>query len=336
LILLRIDDLKIDYATQKGLIHAVDGVTLDLREGESLGLVGESGCGKTTIAKSILRILPGNARIAGGHVYLRDSDILSMDRRQLQEMRWKKISMISQSAMNALNPVYTLAAQMTEILEKRGALQKDQALQKATALFELVGLDPARLRDYQHQFSGGMKQRAVIAMALTLNPDLIIADEPTTALDVMTQDQVLQNIYELRLELNKSMILITHDISIVAERCDKIAVMYAGKLMEYGDIKAVFRSPSNPYTIGLHNAFPGVKGPRKDLISIPGYPPNLMGSLTGCRFHSRCPFSVPRCAEEEPVMVQIDDAHVAACHRLDRAEEFRRQGVRKETWEQKR
>lgn len=334
--LLRIDGLKIHYRTRQGVVQAVDGVTFDLKEGEKLGLVGESGCGKSTIAKAILRILPENARIAAGHIYLKDADILPMGIDALQGIRWKKISMISQSAMNALNPVYRIEKQIVEILEKRGGLPKREALSKAAALFELVGLDPHRLRDFPHQFSGGMRQRAVIAMALALNPDLIIADEPTTALDVITQDQVLQNIYELQAELNKSMILITHDISIVAEGCNKIAVMYAGKLMEFGDIKAVFHSPCNPYTIGLQNAFPSLQGPKKDLISIPGYPPSLMGLIKGCRFYRRCPFHIPRCGEEEPAMVRISESHFAACHRVGKAEEFRRQGVRKETWEQKR
>ena len=334
--LLRIEGLKINYVTRKGLTQAVDGVTFQVGEGENLGLVGESGCGKSTIAKAILRILPENSRIPGGHIYLRDRDILNLNVEELQEVRWKQISMISQSAMNALNPVYRLEKQMVEILEKREGVGKEEALHKAVELFELVGLDPQRLNDFPHQLSGGMKQRAVIAMALALNPDLIIADEPTTALDVITQDQVLQNIYNLQAKLNKSMILITHDISIVAEGCHKIAVMYAGKLMELGPIRAVFQSPCNPYTMGLHNAFPSVKGEKKDLISIPGYPPSLIGLIRGCRFYSRCPFSLPRCAEEEPPMMAIEDSHFAACHRVDRAAEFRVLARRKETWDKMR
>jgi len=334
--LLRIEGLKINYVTRKGLTQAVDGVTFQVGEGENLGLVGESGCGKSTIAKAILRILPENSRIPGGHIYLRDRDILSLNPGQLQDVRWKQISMISQSAMNALNPVYRLEKQMVEILEKREGLGREEALHKAVELFELVGLDPQRLNDFPHQLSGGMKQRAVIAMALALNPDLIIADEPTTALDVITQDQVLQNIYNLQAKLNKGMILITHDISIVAEGCHKIAVMYAGKLMEVGPIKAVFQSPCNPYTMGLHNAFPSVKGEKKDLISIPGYPPSLIGLLQGCRFYSRCPFSLPRCAAEEPPLIAVGDSHSAACHRVDRADEFRVLARRKETWDKMR
>jgi peptide/nickel transport system ATP-binding protein len=300
--LLRIEKLKINYLTRKGLTEAVDGVSFQVDEGENLGLVGESGCGKSTIAKAILRILPENSRIAGGHIYLRDRDILGLDSGQLQEVRWKQISMISQSAMNALNPVYRLEKQMVEILAKRAGLGKEEALSQAVGLFERVGLDPHRLAD----------------------------------LDVITQDQVLQNIYSLQAKLKKSMILITHDISIVAEGCHKIAVMYAGKLMEVGDIKAVFQSPCNPYTMGLHNAFPSVKGEKKDLISIPGYPPSLIGLLQGCRFYSRCPFSLPRCAAEEPPMVAITGSHFAACHRVDRAEEFRVLARRKETWERMR
>ena len=334
--LLGIEGLKIHYQTRQGLVRAVDGVTFQLNEGEKLGLVGESCCGKSTIAKAILRILPENARIAGGQIYLKGADMIPMGMEQLQEIRWKKISMISQSAMNALNPVYRIEKQIVEILEKRGGLRRKEALPKAAALFELVGLNPRRLREFPHQFSGGMRQRAVIAMALALNPDLIIADEPTTALDVITQDQVLENIYQLQAELKKSMILITHDISVVAEGCNRIAVMYAGKLMEVGDIQEVFHGPFHPYTMGLQNAFPSLRGPKKDLISIPGYPPHLIGFFSGCRFYRRCPFGIPRCAEEEPAMVRISATHFAACHRVDSAEDLRRQGVLRQTWEQKR
>jgi oligopeptide/dipeptide ABC transporter ATP-binding protein len=256
-----------------------------------------------------------------------------MNGEQMTEMRWKNISMIPQSAMNALDPVCKIEDQIVEISMKRGGLQKPEALKKAVDLFQLVGLDKKRLRDYPHQFSGGMKQRVAIAMALALNPVIIIADEPTTALDVIIQDEVLQRIYELQKRLKNSMILITHDISIVAEGCDKIAIMYAGKLMEYGDTKTVFRSPCNPYTMGLQNAFSSVKGPKKDLISIPGSPPNLIGLLKGCRFSSRCPFSLPLCAEVDPPLVKIGHSHFAACHRIEEAEALRRQAILKGTWD---
>jgi peptide/nickel transport system ATP-binding protein len=331
--LLQIDDLTIEYVTTRGIVQAVNGVTFGLNEGENLGLVGESGCGKTTIAKSLLRILPPNARIAKGHIYFQDSDIVSINEEQLKEIRWKKISTIPQSAMNALDPVCKIEDQIVEIAMKRGGLRRHEALKKAVDLFQLVGLDKNRLRDYPHQFSGGMRQRVAIAMALALNPVIIIADEPTTALDVIVQDEVLQSIYELQKRLKTSMILITHDISIVAEGCDKIAIMYAGKLMEYGETKAVFRSPCNPYTMGLQNAFPSVKGPKKDLISIPGSPPNLIGLLKGCRFSSRCPFSLPLCAEVDPPLVKIDHSHFAACHLVEKAEELGRQAILKETWD---
>ena len=331
--LLQVEDLKIDYATRRGIVHAVDGVSFDLEEGENLGLVGESGCGKTTVAKSMLRILPPNGSITGGHISYRGSDIAAMKEAEIREIRWKEISMISQSAMNALNPVYRIRDQIVEIFTKRKGLKKNEALSKAIELFELVGLDKRRLQDYPHQFSGGMKQRVVIAMALALNPAIIIADEPTTALDVIIQDQVLQKIYELQKMLKKSIILITHDISIVAERCDKIAVMYAGRLMEYGDIRSVFRSPYNPYTMGLMNAFPSLVGEKKELISIRGFPPNLINPPTGCRFYSRCPFGLSRCAEKDPAMIEVGPSHFAACHRADMAEELRRQGQDRETWE---
>ncbi len=331
--LLQFKDLKIDYVTRKGVIQAVDGISFDVNTGENIGIVGESGCGKTTVAKAILKILPENAQVPRGQIYFMGNDLVSMDDNEIREIRWKRISMISQSAMNALNPVYRIEKQLMEILLKRGSLDRDSAQKKCIELFEMVGLNPGRLRDFPHQFSGGMKQRVAIAMALALNPDLIIADEPTTALDVISQDQVLQSIHHLQKKLNKSMILITHDISIVAEGCDKIAVMYAGKLMEYGNVETVFQSPCNPYTVGLRNAFPSVKGQKKDLISIPGSPPNLIGPLKGCRFYSRCPFSKPHCAEVEPETIRIDGSHLVACHEFERAEEIRSRGAHRETWE---
>jgi oligopeptide/dipeptide ABC transporter ATP-binding protein len=331
--LLSVQGLTVHYSTVRGIVHAVDGVTFDLEEGENLGLVGESGCGKSTIAKSLLRILPPNASIAGGHIIIRGTDIIPLKGNEVNKIRWKEISIISQSAMNALNPVYNIEYQIVEIFRLRWALKRNEAIEKAVELFECVGLDRARLKEYPHQFSGGMRQRVVIAMALALNPSVIIADEPTTALDVIIQDQVLKNIYDLQKKFNKSIVLITHDISIVAETCDKIAVMYAGKLMEYGDIRSIFRSPYHPYTIGLLNAFPSLLGGEKNLISIPGFPPNLIRPPEGCRFCGRCPFSIPRCKEEEPGMIRIDTSHVAACHRVERAEEFRTQAQRREIWE---
>ena len=331
--LVSVRDLRVSYRTRRGLVQAVDGISFDLHEGEKLGLVGESGCGKTTIAKAFLAILPPNAR-AEGEILFRGRDLVGMGEEEIREIRWKEIALIPQSAMNALNPVYRVGDQIEEIFRKRANLQKGEAREKAAELFGLVGLNKTRLGDYPHQFSGGMKQRVSIAMAMALNPSLIVADEPTTALDVITQDQVLQNIYRILRQYNKSMIMITHDISVVAEGCDTIAVMYAGQLMEYGEIQSVLRSPYNPYTLGLRNAFPNLRGPKSELISIPGYPPSLLEHPQGCIFRERCPFADGRCAEEKPALLPVAEAHFAACHQKERVDELRALGSRKETWAQ--
>ena len=331
--LLKIVNLQISYDTPRGIVHAVDDVSFVLKQGENLGLVGESGCGKTTMGKSILRILPANSRILGGQINFQGSNLLTLSNSEMNEIRWKQISMISQSAMNALNPVYRIGDQLLELLKIRGGLKNNEARDRAFKLFELVGLDRKRFRDFPHLFSGGMKQRVVIAMALALNPSLIIADEPTTALDVIIQDQVLRRIYEIQKTLGKSLILITHDIAIVAERCDKIAVMYAGKLLEFGDIQTVFGAPCSPYTIGLKNAFPSLTGEKKDLISIPGSPPNLINPSQGCRFYGRCPFSIDLCFDAEPELIRISDSHFAACHRIEEIDDLREKGLQKEIWQ---
>lgn len=323
--------LRVSYRTRRGTVQAVDGVSFDLDEGEKLGLVGESGCGKSTVAKTFLAIHPPNAEVEG-KILFKGRDFLAMTESEIREIRWKEIALIPQSAMNALNPVYRVGDQIEEIFIKRAGAQKTEARERAEDLFRLVGLNKARLRDFPHQFSGGMTQRVSIAMAMALNPSLIIADEPTTALDVITQDQVLRNIYRILKQHNKSMIMITHDISVVAEGCDTIAVMYAGQLMEYGGINTVLQSPLNPYTLGLRNAFPSLRGPKSELVSIPGYPPSLISPPKGCRFFDRCPFADSQCAEERPELLPVLDNHFVACHQRERVEELRGLGNRKETW----
>jgi len=340
LTLLRVEDLKIDYATQKGIVHAVDGVTFDLEEGENLGLVGESGCGKTTVAKSMLRILPPNGSITGGHIFYRGSDISAVKEAGIKEIRWKEISMISQSAMNALNPVYRIGDQIVEIFTKRKGLKKNEALSKTIELFELVGLDRRRLQDYPHQFSGGMKQRVVIAMALFLEPKVVILDEPTTALDVIVQAQIINVVKDLKRRLDLSLIFITHDLATEAEVADRILVMYAGKIAEIASNESVFgaqpedgaggagpvevlaagaapgqRLSHHPYTRRLLAATPRLHAKVSELAFIPGTPPDLLEPPRGCPFHLRCSLAFDRCRAEEPPLREIEPGHLAACWR---------------------
>jgi len=330
--ILKVDDLKIYYRTLKGYSRAVDGVSFEIDEGEYLGLVGESGCGKSTIAKAILRILPPNGEIREGKILFQGRDLVSMPTAELNKVRWKEISMIPQSAMHSLDPVYRIQDQIMEAIAAHENLSREAAMEKIEALFELVGLDNIRLKDYPHQFSGGMRQRAMIAMALVLDPDLVLADEPTTGLDVIVQDQILSRIKAIHEKLKKVMLLITHNMAVVAENCNKIAVMYAGKIMEYGG-EAVFLNPFHPYSLGLMNAFPSAIDSQSELISIPGSPPDLLDPPKGCRFHERCPFSEERCIEEEPDLHPVDEGHLSACHFPEQVEKFRDLAGKSETWE---
>jgi len=330
--ILNLDNVKIYYRTLKGYSKAVDGVSFEIKEGEYLGLVGESGCGKSTIAKAILRILPPNGEIREGKILFQGRDLVSMTTADLNKVRWKEISMIPQSAMHSLDPVYRIEDQIMEAIGAHENLSREAAMEKIEALFDLVGLDKVRLKDYPHQFSGGMRQRAMIAMALVLDPTLVLADEPTTGLDVIVQDQILSRIKAIHEKLKKVMLLITHNMAVVAENCNKIAVMYAGKIMEYGG-EAVFLNPFHPYSLGLINAFPSVIDSRSELISIPGSPPDLINPPEGCRFHERCPFAADRCIEAEPPLEAVADGHFSACHFPDQVEKFRDLAGKSKTWE---
>jgi oligopeptide/dipeptide ABC transporter ATP-binding protein len=332
--LLSIQGLRIHFKTDRGELRAVDGVSFDLGEGESLGLVGESGCGKTTLAKSLFRILPDNAVIAGGRILFRERDLFQAPLPEMRRIRWRDLSLISQSAMTALDPVYRVGAQIVEVIRAHESCSRDEAWNRARNLFEAVGLEVDRLRHYPHQFSGGMRQRAVIAMALALDPPLIVADEPTTALDVIMQDQVFEQITRLRQDGRQALILITHDISLVAENCDRIAVMYAGQIIEIGSTQAIFTQPMHPYTIGLQNAFPHLTGKNRELISIQGAPPDLTNPPAGCRFAPRCPFAQERCAREAPPLSHASGDHHVACLFPEKAADFREAGRHEKTWEQ--
>jgi len=312
--LLAIKDLTMHYTTKKGDVKAVDEVSFDLDRGEALGLVGESGCGKTSIAISLLKLLPDNGRIIKGHVYFKEKDLVPLPEDEMRKVRWKGISMIFQAAMNSLNPVYKVGDQIIEAIQAHDSgMNHEQARAWVKELYELVGLDPARMDNYPHEYSGGMKQRAVIAMALSCNPDIIIADEPTTALDVIVQDKILREMREIQKRLNMGMIYISHDIAVIAEVADKIGVMYAGKLAELADTVSVFKKPVHPYTAALMSAFPSIKGEKHKLESLPGEPPDLLNPPSGCRFHPRCPYATDICEKEEPKFESHHDGHFAAC-----------------------
>ncbi|MEM3699764.1 MAG: ABC transporter ATP-binding protein [Candidatus Bathyarchaeia archaeon] len=315
--LLNVNNLKTYFFTLSGAVKAVDGVNFVIEKGEAMGLAGESGCGKTTVALSLLRILPPGGKIVGGKILFKNLNIVDLDESDLRnKVRWKGISLIFQGAMNALNPVHRVKDQIIEAIKLHEPhVTKDEAKERVLKLFEMVGLDPSRVNSYPHELSGGMKQRAMIAMALACNPELLIADEPSTALDVIVQAQVLQLIKHLKEKLQLSMILISHDLSIVAETCDKVAIMYAGKIVEYGDVKTLFEEPLHPYAQSLIKAFPHIKEAKTRLISIPGAPPDLINPPTGCRFHPRCSYSMEICKKKEPPMINVKgNAHYVSCH----------------------
>jgi peptide/nickel transport system ATP-binding protein len=313
-IVLKVENLTMHYTTRAGEVSAVDNVTFEMKRGESMGLVGESGCGKTSVATTLLKLLPENGQIKTGHIYLNGQDIVPLSEGQMQKIRWNKISMVFQAAMNALNPVYRVGDQIIEALEfHRQVRSNREARQRVEDLFRLVGLDEKMLDRYPHEYSGGMRQRAVIAMALSCHPDLIIADEPTTALDVIVQDNLLREMTALQDQLGMSMIYISHDIAVIAEVADRIGVMYAGRLVELGSSEQIFKHPLHPYTHGLMSSFPSIVGPKRELMSLPGEPPDLINPPSGCRFHPRCPFATEECAIRPPEFKDVGNGHFVAC-----------------------
>ena len=315
--LLEVDHLVMNYTTEKGDVSAVQDVTFTVHEGESLGLVGESGCGKTSIAMSLLRLVADNAEYRAGEIRLDGTNLLELTDEQMRQRRWNDISMVFQGAMNAWNPVYKVGDQIREAMDLhfKPRLSEDAVNQRLTRLFELVGLNPAMINRYPHEFSGGMRQRAIIAMALSCDPKLIIADEPTTALDVIVQDQILQELKKIQRDLGMSIIYISHDIAVIAEVTDTIGVMYAGKLVELGPTSEVFARPRHPYAFLLLSSTPSVTGPRRKLAPLEGEPPDLLNPPAGCRFHPRCPFATDICHTDEPPMKPAGDdgGHQIAC-----------------------
>jgi peptide/nickel transport system ATP-binding protein len=313
-LLLSIKDLVVEYRTMDGTVHAVNGVSLDLAAGETLGLVGETGAGKTTIAKSILRILPAPpAEIVSGEINFEGRNILGLNVAELRKLRGNKISMIFQDPMTALNPVFTIGEQIAEGIHLHQRLKQGDAELKAMKMLEMVGIPRERFLDYPHQFSGGMKQRVVIAIALACNPLLVLADEPTTALDVTIQAQVLDVMTKLKDELNTSMLMISHDLGVVAKSCDKVAIMYAGCIMEYGTKYQVYAETMHPYTQGLFDSLPDLASTSQRLKPIPGLMPNPMDLPAGCPFHPRCANVLPECSTRTVHATETSPGHWVRC-----------------------
>ena len=313
-LLLDIQDLSIQYETEGGIVHAVEHLNLTLEHGENLGFVGETGAGKTTTALGIMGLIPNPpGRIAGGKIFFEGEDLLKKNERQMRDIRGGKIAMIFQDPMTSLNPVMTVDKQIAEMVLLHNDLSEQQALERAVEMLEMVGIKKERAHDFPHQFSGGMKQRVVIAIALACNPILLIADEPTTALDVTIQAQVLELMHELRRKINTSLIMITHDLGIVAEMCDKVAIMYAGRVVEYASTEALYNRPAHPYTEGLFNSVPDIDRDEDELKVIQGLLPDPTNLPSGCSFHPRCPYAIDSCSKDMPPMVEIEAGHFVAC-----------------------
>jgi len=314
--LLQVENLKTYFEILRGTVKAVDGIDFKIAKGHAFGVAGESGCGKTTTALSILRLLPHNAKIVDGKILFEGKDLARMNNEDFRKnYRWSKISVIFQGAMNALNPIMTIGSQIAEGIVLHEGVTENEALDRAKKLLDLVGVGSERIKRYPHELSGGMKQRSVIAMALACNPSLIIADEPTTALDVITEAQVLGVIKELQKKLQISMMVISHDLSMIAETCEKIAIMYAGKIVEQGDVTAVYKETLHPYTQRLIGAFPSILGEKTELATIPGFPPDLLHPPTGCRFHPRCQYAMDVCKQVNPRVTKVKGKeHYVECH----------------------
>ncbi len=311
--LLAVRRLCVDYITGKGPVRAIDRVSLDVAPGEILGVAGESGSGKSTLAQALLRVLPPPAVISGGEVRLEGTDLLSLTEAQLRAVRWKRIAMVFQSAMDALNPVIPVSEQITDTLLAHSAMTPPQARVRAGELLDMVGIPRTQLDAFAHQLSGGMRQRVGIAIGLALEPTLLILDEPTTALDVIVEREILEHIRALQRRRRFSVMFITHDLGRMLQFSDRVAVFYAARVAEIGPAEVLARAPRHPYTQGLLRAFPSLHGDRTDRESIPGMPPSLMNPPTGCRFHPRCPLATARCSSEQPELKPVAPGHSVAC-----------------------
>ena len=314
--LLELRDLVVEYGTERGAVTAVNGVSLAIRPGEIVGLAGESGCGKSTIANTILQVLRPPGRIAGGEIVFKGRNLVGLPPSELRQIRWRHIAMVFQSAMSSLNPVTRIEDQFVDMFRAHQKISKRFATMKAAELLEVVGIDRDRLRAYPHELSGGMRQRVVIAMAMALGPELLLLDEPTTALDVIVQREILQQLEELQREMGFAVLFITHDLSLLVEFSDRIAIMYSGDIVEEADADELFARPAHPYTAGLMASFPPLSGELTTMTGIPGNPPDLHNPPTGCRFHPRCPAARRQpCHLEMPALRALDSPkHQIACH----------------------
>lgn len=312
--LLLIKELVIHFETDDGTVKALNNVNISIKEGQTLGLVGETGAGKTTLAKGIMRLIHKPAgRIKSGEIIYNGRDLLELSEKEMREIRGKHISMIFQDPMTSLNPVMTVGEQISEVIKTHNKISKKEIEKKTREMLEMVGIPAERAVEYPHQFSGGMKQRVIIAIALACEPKLLIADEPTTALDVTIQAQVLEMMKDLKTKLNTSMLLITHDLGVVAQNCDYVAIIYAGEIVEYGKLRDIFKDPKHPYTIGLFGSIPNLKENTKRLKPIDGLMPDPMNLPVGCKFNDRCKFVMDICREKNPEMTLIDNEHKVKC-----------------------
>jgi peptide/nickel transport system ATP-binding protein len=319
--LLEVHDLTVDYLTETADVRAVDRVSFTLKPAEFLGVVGESGCGKSTLLFGVAQLLSPPGEVANGEVIFRGRDMVRLSEGELRHMRWRDYSVVMQSAMNALNPMKSIAAQFKDTLEAHGSSSTEEIRERSAEVMTLVGIDPAHLKSYPHQLSGGMRQRAMIAMALLYTPQLVIMDEPTSALDVVAQRSLMSKIKELQRRLGFAVIFVTHDMSVVSRYSDRVLVMYAGQVAEAARTDTIFDRPLHPYTRGLMNAFPSVTGPRRELVGIPGAPPDLARPPSGCRFHPRCPEVMPACLSREPELYPVGDVAVRCLLYAEQAKE---------------
>jgi oligopeptide/dipeptide ABC transporter ATP-binding protein len=312
---LEVSGLSVDYVLDRGSVRAVDDVSFEVSRGEFLGIVGESGCGKSTLLFAVAQLLAPPARVAEGAIRFEGTNLVGLTDSQLAAIRWRDMSVVMQSAMNALNPVKTIGAQFRDAMRAHGKYTNQEVTARSAEVLRMVGIDPVHLGSYPHQLSGGMRQRSMIAMAMLFTPDLVIMDEPTSALDVVAQRSLMVQIKDLQLTYGFAVIFVTHDMSLISHFSDRLMVMYAGQVDELGATRAIFDRPGHPYTQGLLEAFPSIRGPRVPLRGIPGSPPDLAQVPSGCRFHPRCPYALERCAETEPDLYPVDGVLVR-CLRL--------------------
>ena len=319
---LDVRDLRVEYMSPRGPVVAADNVSFHIQPGEVYGLAGESGCGKSTVALALLRVLGPPAVITNGQVLFNETDVLRLNDKELEKYRWRDVAMVFQSAMNSLNPVMRIGDQIIDALQAHEDISKRAARARVKELLQIVGIDPSRIDAYPHELSGGMRQRAVIAMALSLNPPVLIMDEPTTALDVVVQQEIMQQLTDLKAQFGFSVLFITHDLSLLVEFSDRIGIMYAGEIVEEAPAKELFKDPKHPYTYGLMHSFPLVHGPRRTLTGIPGAPPNLLDPPAGCRFHDRCALAFAPCPVRRPELIDLPGSRQVACFLHNGVDDF--------------